>query len=226
MLDVTFGGGLKAPRGTSKSLRHPVADLQHHRQPAIGLAARRRDHPVDHFLLQHEVLVDHAIGELHEPEQQRRRDVVRQVADDAQRSRGERRPVELQCVGFDQGQLVRRELLAQPGGEIAIDLDGGDVARAPDEFARQRGLPGADLDDRLVLARLDRIDDPLDHAPVMQEVLAEALARAVLQVRGVGHRRRAAPARRPARSRRAGCPRPRARCRRCRGRCRDRPTCV
>ena len=60
-----------------------VAPLQHHREPAVVLAARARGHPVDHFLLQHEMLVGDVVARLEQVEQDRRRDVVGQVADDA-----------------------------------------------------------------------------------------------------------------------------------------------
>ena len=58
--------------------------------------------------------------------QQRRRDVVGQVADDAQittaRS-GECCEIETQCITLVQREAARHERRAQLGGEIAIDFD-------------------------------------------------------------------------------------------------------
>ena len=72
-----------------------VAPLQHHAQAAEALAAGHGDHAIDHFLLQHEVLVHHVLDVREQVEQDRRRDVVGQVADDpkpaAQRSARARR---------------------------------------------------------------------------------------------------------------------------------------
>ena len=84
---------------------------------------------------------------LREMEQQRRADVVGQVADDAEAA-AERGEVEGQRVTFDERELRGGESLAQRGGEVAVDLDGRDVARALDETARER-QPGPDLDDAL-----------------------------------------------------------------------------
>jgi hypothetical protein len=109
-------------------------------------------------------------------EQQRRGDVVRQVADDAQRSSvgsGKRFPVECEGVAFDQVELQRREAAAQPGGKIAVDLDGSDGARARNERRGQRAQPGTDFDDALSRPRVDGGGDTLDVVRIVQEILRE-----------------------------------------------------
>ncbi len=63
---------------------HFVAPLQHHAQAAVGGGCRTRHHAVDHFLLQHEMLVGNAGREARQVEQDRRGDVVRQIAHHAQ----------------------------------------------------------------------------------------------------------------------------------------------
>ena len=73
----------------------PVAPLQHHGEPAVVLVAGLGGDPVDDLLLQHEVLVLDGVARLEEMEQDRRRDVVGQVADDAKlppRRRGGQAP--------------------------------------------------------------------------------------------------------------------------------------
>ena len=57
-----------------------------------------------------------------------------------------------------------------------IDLDRIDVAGALDQRARQRGLAGADFDDRLAGPGINRIDNARNDARIVQEVLAEAFA--------------------------------------------------
>ena len=45
-----------------KEFLHAIAPLQHHRQTSVGFAAVLGHHAVDHFLLQHEVLILDVIG--------------------------------------------------------------------------------------------------------------------------------------------------------------------
>jgi len=55
---------------------------QHHRESSVFAASGRGNDPLDDFLLQHHVqIVDVFVGR-GDVEQQRRRDVVRQIADD------------------------------------------------------------------------------------------------------------------------------------------------
>ena len=72
------------------------------------------------------------------------------------------------------------ELLAQKLGEVAVDLDGGFVACAGDDFARERGLA------RPISMRASPgfgrcAHDALDPVAVMKEVLTEAFAGLCLQ---------------------------------------------
>ena len=64
--------------------RRVHARRQHDAETPVLAAARRRDDTIDHLPLQHEMHVGDRIGGLQQPEQQRRRDVVGQVADDPQ----------------------------------------------------------------------------------------------------------------------------------------------
>ncbi|CAN0623360.1 protein of unknown function [Burkholderia multivorans] len=177
-------------------LVHHVAVLQHHRQPGKRLRARLRDHPLDHFVLQHEMLVDDHVGERHQVKQQRARDVVRQVADDAQRRRVARRGerAEVECERVARVQFEQRpEALLQPGDQVAVELDrveGGFRRRQPfDQRLGQRAEARADLDHALPAHRPDRPDDRIDHALIDEEVLSEALAREMaLMLSAVRHR--------------------------------------
>jgi hypothetical protein len=102
--------------------------------------------------------VAHARVVRREVEEQRGTDVVRQVAHDAQ-VRGKRREIELERIGLMERELRRRERFTEPAGEIAVDFYGGDVTRAFDQTARQRGQPRPDLDEVLAWPRVDGVDD-------------------------------------------------------------------
>ena len=174
--------GVDARRRLERLGRHveqgldPVAPLQHHREPAVVLVARPRSDPVDHLLLQHEVLVVDGVARLEKVEQDRRRDVVGQVADDAQlsprRDGGQGREIDVEDVGLDDVEPGRA---AQPRGQVAIELDDRERAAALEQRTGQRTPARADLDEGLTASRIDRIDDPVEHRSVDQEVLAEPL---------------------------------------------------
>ena len=107
---------------------------EHDGETAVGFAAGRRGDAVDDFLLQHHVqVVDVFVGG-GDVKQQRRGDVVGQVADDAQPVAAharQRREVELERVGDVQLEGLRRApARAQLRGQVAIDLDGVERARA------------------------------------------------------------------------------------------------
>jgi hypothetical protein len=76
-------------------------------------------------------------------------------------------------------EALRRGFRDQPRGEVAVDLDDGQVANALEQRMRERAQAGADLDDVVVWLRIERGENALDGAPVDQEVLAEALSRDV-----------------------------------------------
>ena len=121
-------------------------------------------------------------------EQQRRADVVRQVADDAQFG-AELRVVELQRVGLVERELFGRERRAQPRREVAVDLDGRDVSGARDEAGGQRREAGADLDQVVAGLRVDGVDDARDVVRIREKILAESLARLV-SVHATGYQAR------------------------------------
>jgi hypothetical protein len=81
--------------------------------------------------------------------------------------------VDGQHVGLDHLEPL---VAAQPGGEIAIELDHGQVPAALQQWLRHRAEARPDLDQRLPRPRIDRRDDRLDDRAVGQEVLPETLA--------------------------------------------------
>ena len=98
--------------------------------------------------------IAHAFGVACELKEQRRGDVVRQVADEphAGREPGE---VEVERVG-----LVHDDAFVfQARGEIAVELDHFDPACPFKQSPRKRPFARADLDDEVVLRRRERIDN-------------------------------------------------------------------
>ena len=149
-----------------------------------------------------------------EVEQQRRGDVVRQVADDAQPAR-KAREVELERVAWH--ATVAREIAPQ------APPPGRDRSRStcrPARFAEQPGedaLARADLDDGVVRRGCDRVDDA-SPARAGRAGNAGRTAYARCMLPGVASSMASLSAS-------SGCPDRRARCRRGRARCRGRPRC-
>src|SRR5258708_30875956 len=108
-------------------------------------------------------------------EEQRRADVVRQVADDAQVG-PKRREVEFERVAFVETQFLRRVRLAQPARQVAIDFDCRDMAGARDQAPRDRGQARADFDDVVARPRVDGLLDACNVMRIGEKILAESLA--------------------------------------------------
>ncbi len=83
---------------------HPGSE--HHREPSVFGRIRPRSDAIHHFTLKHHVQVVDDVRALQQMKQERRRDVVRQVAHDAQATSalsGERSEVEFERVDFVHG---------------------------------------------------------------------------------------------------------------------------
>ena len=155
--ESTRGGGSKAVGRHVEQRLDAVAPLQHHAQAAVVLAARRGGHAVDDLLLQHEVLVHHLRRAAEQVKQDRRRDVVRQVADHAQLLRRRGRPGRRSPPSARRPRSPSsRGLAAQPRGQVAVEFDHRQRAAALEQRAGQRAQARADLDQRLAGLRRDR----------------------------------------------------------------------
>ena len=154
---------------------------QHHGEPSVRTAAGCGGDAFDDFLLQHHVQIVDVIMGGGDVKQQRRRNVVGQIADDSQAAAAHTRQcckIEIQRIGFMQLECLRcAPARAQLGGEIAIDLDGVQRAGLADQAFGERAASRADLQQRLLGLRRDFAHDAIEHAAVMQEMLAEPLAR-------------------------------------------------
>ena len=107
-------------------------------------------------------------------QQQRAGDVVGQIANDAQ-ILAKTAEIDLQNVLLHQGQRVTI-LRSQPGSEIAVDLDDGEMTRLGHQRRGQHAGAGANLDKVVAGPGSNGLHDGIDAGTVCQEVLAEALA--------------------------------------------------
>ena len=74
---------------------------------------------------------------------------------------------------FGVGLVHDDAFVFQTRGEIAVELDHFDVACPFKQSPRKRPFAGTDLDDEVVLRRRERIDNPLQNPPLVQEMLPE-----------------------------------------------------
>ncbi|KAG0163006.1 hypothetical protein DFQ30_000892 [Apophysomyces sp. BC1015] len=124
-------------------------------------------------------------------EQQRARDVVRQIANHADRRAlarriGQRREVKCQCVTGVQYETAAETLL-QPCDQISIELNCVQRIHALEQRHGQRAQARPDLHEPIRALRPDCVDDCVDYTGVDEEVLAEALAREVALMLTVDH---------------------------------------
>ena len=108
-------------------------------------------------------------------EQDRRGDVVGQVADQAdRRTGGQRGEVHLQHVAVDDAQLAHAcGHGRQRADQVAVELDHGQRAVAAQQWQGDRALAGADLDQAFARCQVHGLDDALDIGALVQEVLSQ-----------------------------------------------------
>jgi hypothetical protein len=110
-------------------------------------------------------------------EEQRGRDVVRQIAGDSQ-GRRQRREIE-----FERVRLVNRQpvepTLSQTSAQVAVDLDDVQVLEAREQGDGERSEARPDFDDMIIPPGIDRVDYALDDGRVDEKVLAEPFPRNV-----------------------------------------------
>ena len=86
--------------------------------------------------------------------------------------------IEVEHVSFVQLQrAVRGCDLAQMTRSIPIDLHGLERADAIEQWQRDRAQARSDFDQALARLGIDGVENPLDDASIMEEVLTEAFAR-------------------------------------------------
>ena len=134
-------------------------------------------HALDHLFLQHEVLIQDSDGEPEQMEQDRCRNVVGQVADNAQRRAGagyQCFKIDLQHVGFYDRQA---SFPTQALRQIPVQLNDSELTEPFHQRLGQGAQARPDLHHRLTRPRSDKSDDFFNNAGVHQKVLTEAFAR-------------------------------------------------
>ena len=170
-------------RQAEEALDRRVAADQHG-QDAVPAGARDSRQSIRDFVLQHHGCVaERQAGAkpVDELEQNWRRDVVWEIAHDAQRSGRAlgNRPGRVEEIAFDDPHVGRGGRF-EIRGEIAVDFERNHRLRESRQRTRQRAAPGPDLEKRLVRFRINRAQEFLD-PDRLEKVLAEALPRDALQ---------------------------------------------
>src|SRR5688500_16901691 len=128
---------------------------------------------------------DLTLHQIHRPQRQRwdermeddrRRDVIRNVSGQHKRPFGYSGKVYFQHVLLDDGDAwVGCVLRAKPRREGAVDLDGYHARSALHQNVGERSATRADLDDSLGARELQRIGDPRENPGITEKMLAETL---------------------------------------------------
>ena len=108
--------------------------------------------------------------------EERRRDLVREVGDDARRRAvAERVEVHGQRVGAHDAHVVPpSECLGEDRHHALVDLDRRDRARAVRERGGQDAGTGSDLEDVVTIAELGGVDDGRERGRIDEEALSDA----------------------------------------------------
>ncbi len=116
-------------------------------------------------------------------EDQRGRDVVRQVADHLQAAWWHTQlvEVELQRIALVQAEIIAAsELVLQDRDQVLVQLDNVQLSATAQQAFGQGALARADFQQVFAGLGVDGAQDAVDDACIVQEVLAEALACPVL----------------------------------------------
>ena len=149
--------------------------LQHHAQAAVIVGFRLRHHALHHLFLQHEVHIGHFVRHFRQMKQQRRGNIVGQIADDffAPRNAAE---IKLQHVAFMNHQLVGKRLLFQKADNVAVDFAHVQLPQMARERLGNRRQSGPDFNHDIIGLRADGIHDVGNNARVLKKILPEAFA--------------------------------------------------
>ena len=161
---------------------HREAILQHHRQAPVFRSRRRRDHTLYDFFLQHESHVADRASEFSEIKQQRRRDIVGKISDNAKIC-AEAGEIEKKRIPGVNDEFVVSMVQPQPSHDVAIEFHHMQLTHSLQQRTSQCFEARPDLDHAIVGERPDGGDNPLYHRLIGEEMLAEALSRRVRQDR-------------------------------------------
>ena len=123
------------------------------------------------------MLILHHIDLLQQMEQDGAGDVVGQVAHHAQlghtHTGGQCAEIDLEHVGLDHIEIVAQ---AQARGQVAVQLNHGELAQTLDQRLGQGHQAGANLDHGLARLGVNGFNNVVDDGAIGQKILAKALA--------------------------------------------------
>ena len=153
-------------------------ELHEDRDGAIGLRRRDGKESVGDLALHHHAPARDARKAGEALDDDRRRDVVREVGDELRRAGRDRREVERKRVAEDDADVRdRAEALAQLRLERSVELDSHDTRDAVGEERGEGSEPRADLENHVVAVELGEAADHAEDVLVDEEVLAEVAVR-------------------------------------------------
>ncbi|MCY1367601.1 hypothetical protein D9M69_545440 [compost metagenome] len=187
---IDFRRRVERARADVEQVLDPAVVLNHDRQATPVATTRAGSQALDHFLLQHEVHIANQVRVVQQVKNQRRGDVVRQVADHAQAARHgiEAVEVELQRIALMQVEVaLAGKLLVENRDQVLVQLHHVELRAAAEQALGQCALARADFQQAVFCLGMNGAQDAVDNAGIVQEVLAKAFARLVLVL--LGHKR-------------------------------------
>ncbi|MNI62765.1 hypothetical protein D3C73_1180980 [compost metagenome] len=187
---IDFRRRVERARADVEQVLDPAVVLNHDRQATPVTTTRAGSQALDHFLLQHEVHVADQVRVVQEVKNQRRGDVVRQVADHSQAAwRGiQAVEVELQRIALMQVEVaLAGKLLVEDRDQVLVQFHHVELRAAAEQALGQCALARADFQQAVFCLGMNGAQDAVDNAGIVQEVLAKAFARLVLVL--LGHKR-------------------------------------
>src|SRR5688572_10379441 len=171
---VDFRGWRERARGHRESPDRRGVILNEHGERTVVFGAGLRPQALGDFLLEHDRDVEDVFARGDEVLQERRGDVVGQVADDVEWCAGELGEIGVECVAFDDFDVARHGG-AQLRDEVAVDFDRDDAARGGSEFTGKGAGSGSDFDNGVTGGDAGKPNDALEDVAIGKEVLAVAL---------------------------------------------------
>ena len=154
-----------------KSISHIRVVLDQHRKRAVRGRARLSDKALRNFLLNHHGYIQNTVAILDESFEERRCDVVGQIADEVKRSVWK---VDFEGIALDDLH-IRRHLRAESRNEVSIDFDRDNALDCSGEDLREASGARANFDDRVFRLQVCELHNTAEDGSISQEMLAEAL---------------------------------------------------
>ena len=172
---IHFGRRVERFRRHFKQQLHIEKILQHHAQAAVIVAFGRGYHAFHHFFLQHKMHIGHFIGHFAQAKQQRRGNIIRQIADNFLFA-GHAAKIKLQHIAFVYHQFIGKGQCFQALDDVAVDFDHIKLIELARQRLGNRRQTGADFNHHIIGRGANGAHNIIDDAGVLQKILPETLA--------------------------------------------------